>query len=133
MTFRKKILIVDHAASVNELVRLALENTGKYVIKEEHDVRALPHAARWFQPNLILLDVMLAGPNTSALARQLQSDPAFKDTPIIFLSGNASSEKDVVSGGILGGYSFLTSPMAVDDLVRYVADLLTGKSTTATA
>jgi DNA-binding response OmpR family regulator len=127
MTFRKKILIVDHAASVNERVRLALENTGKYVVKEERDLRTLPHAARWFQPNLILLDVVLAGTNTSAIARELQSDPAFKDTPIIFLSGNSEGD-DVVSGGILGGYSFLTSPMGVDDLVRYVADLLTGKS-----
>jgi CheY-like chemotaxis protein len=125
MTYLKKILLVDHEALANDRVRHALEETGKYLIKEEHEYRNLLNAARWFQPDLILLDVMLAGAKTSAVARQLQDDPEFKDTPVVFLSGNASADGQVLSGGFLNGYSFLANPVALDDLVNCVAELLT--------
>lgn len=127
MTYLKKILLVDDNAQANALIRRALEETGKYLIKEEHEYRNLLNAARWFQPDLILLDVRLAGSKTSAIARQLQDDPEFRDTPLVFLSGNASADGQILSGGFLHGYSFLANPVAIDDLVRCVAELLTSE------
>jgi len=127
MTYLKKILLVDRQAQTNDLVRGALEMTGKYLIKEEHEHRNLLNAARWFQPDLILLDVTLAGAKTSAVARQLQEDPDFKDTPLVFLSASASADGQIFSGGMLQGYSFLANPVALEDLVHCVAELLTNE------
>jgi CheY-like chemotaxis protein len=42
------------------------------------------------QPDLILLDIMFAGPpgpDGVEISRQLHADPALKDTPVIVLSG----------------------------------------------
>jgi len=127
MTYLKKILLVDPAVQANDRLRHALEETGKYVIKQEHEYRNVLNAARWFQPDLILLDVMTAGRKTSAVARELQEDANFKDTPLVFLSEDASAEGKILSGGMLQGYSFLANPVALDDLVRCVGELLTSE------
>jgi DNA-binding response OmpR family regulator len=73
MTFPKKILLIDREPGVTRLVRRALEKTGKYWIKEEHDSQFALHSARWFQPDLILLDTM-AAPDRELLAREIRTD-----------------------------------------------------------
>ncbi len=124
MTFLKKILLVDYEPRVTALVRKALEETGKYLIKEQHDSRLAFNAARWFQPDLILFDVNIASLNGSSVARQLQADPEFRETPVVFLSVNSALDGGVVSGGILSGYSFVANPVRIEEFVRYVAELL---------
>jgi CheY-like chemotaxis protein len=123
MTFLKKILLVDYEPRVTAVVRQALEETGKYLIKEEQDSRLAFNAARWFQPDLILFDVNLSS-SGSSIARQLQADPEFRDKPVVFLSLNTSFEGGVASGGILSGYSFTANPIRLEEFVRYVAELL---------
>ena len=41
--------------------------------------------------------------------RQLKNEPALKDTPFLFLSGNPATEKKVMTGGFISGYSFLAT------------------------
>jgi CheY-like chemotaxis protein len=129
MTFLKKILLVDYEPRVTALVRKALESTGKYVIKEESDSRRAMNAARWFQPDLILFDVIMSRQDGTAVARELQADASFKDTPVVFLSVNTAPEGGVVSGGILGGYSFFANPVCLDEFVRCVAELVSPTAT----
>ena len=124
MIFLKKILLVDYEPKVTALVRAALEKTGKYLIKEEHDSRLAFNAARWFQPDLILFDVLMSRLDAGAVAQQIQADPSFKDTPVVFLSVNTASEGGVISSGILGGYSFFANPVQIDDFVRCVGELV---------
>ena len=124
MTFVKKILLVDYEPGITALVKTALEETGKYLIKAESDSRLALNAAKWFQPDLILFDVNISTRNGESVARQLQADPAFRETPVVFLSMNSSFEGGVVSGGILSGYSFLANPIRLEEFVRYVAELL---------
>jgi len=123
MNFLKKILLVDYELRVSALVRQALEETGKYLIKVEPDSRLALNAARWFQPDLILFDVNLTTLNGSSVARQLQVDPEFQDTPVVFLSVNTSFEGEIVSGGILSGYSFVANPIRIEEFVRYIGEL----------
>ena len=123
MKFLKKILLVDHEPKVTALVRRALENTGNYVVKVEQDSRLALHAAPWFLPDLIMLDA--AGESEGdAVNRQLKADPALKDTPFLFLSGNVAPEKKVVTGGFISGYSFLATAVSLDDLIRCVDEML---------
>jgi CheY-like chemotaxis protein len=124
MTFLKKILLVDYDARANAIVRAALEKTGKYQIKEEHDSRQAINAARWFQPDLILFDIAMTKPQAGNVVRELQADPSFRETPVVFVSVNTASDGGVASGGILSGYSFMANPVRVEELVRYVAELL---------
>src|SRR4051812_34505222 len=123
MIFLKKILLVDHEPKVTALVRRALESTGHFLVKVEGDVRLAQHAAPWFRPDIILLDA----PQTSEseeMNRQLQSEPTLKDTPFLYLSGNPATEKNVMTGGFISGYSFLAAAVTLEDLVRFVEEML---------
>lgn len=124
MKFLKKILLVDHEPKVTALVRRALEGTGRYLVKVEQDSRLALHAAPWFLPDLVLLDAPKAESESKDVKRQLQSEPALKDTPFLFLSGNAAPEKKVVTGGFISGYSFLATAVSLDDLIRCVDEML---------
>jgi DNA-binding response OmpR family regulator len=123
MTFLKKILLVDHEPRVTALVRRALESTGRFLVKVEADVRLAQHAAPWFRPDIVLLDA----PQTSEsedMNRQLQSEPSLKDTPFLYLSGNPTAEQKVMTGGFISGYSFLAAAVTLEDLVRFVEEML---------
>ncbi|MFZ1220021.1 MAG: hypothetical protein WAO00_12065 [Chthoniobacterales bacterium] len=123
MTFLKKILLVDHEPKVTVLVKRALESTGRFLVKVEADVRLAQHAAPWFRPDLVLLDAARAGEGED-VNRQLQSEPALKDTPFLYLSGNPASERKVMTGGFISGYTFMAAAVTLDDLIRFVDEML---------
>jgi PleD family two-component response regulator len=124
MKFPKKILLIDHEPGVTRLIRRALERAGKYLIREEHDDKLALNAARWFQPDLILVDT--PGQDRHNIERQIHTDAALKDTPVLSLS-NLRPESQMVSGGILSGYSFFAAPIRVEEVLRGVDELLFGK------
>ena len=123
MTFLKKILLVDHEPKITALVKRALEGTGRFLVKVEADVRLAQHAAPWFRPDLVLLDAARTDEGED-VNRQLQSEPALKDTPFLYLSGNPATEKKVMTGGFISGYSFMAAAVSVDDLIRFLDEML---------
>jgi PleD family two-component response regulator len=124
--FPKKILLIDREPGVSRLVKRALERAGKYLIREEHDERLALHAAHWFQPDLILLDPAAADSNGLSIERQIQKDNALRDTPVLSLA-SLRPENEMVSGGILSGYSFFAAPVRIEEVLRGVDELLFGK------
>ena len=124
--FPKKILLIDREPGVSRLVKRALDSAGKYLIREEHDERLAIHAAHWFQPDLILLDVAAATSDDQNIEKQIQKDNALRDTPVLSLA-NLRPENDMVSGGILSGYSFFAAPVKIEEVLRGVDELLFGK------
>jgi hypothetical protein len=89
----------------------------------EPDVRLAQHAAPWFRPDLVLLDAAQAS-ESEDVNRQLKTEPTLKDTPFLFLSGNPAAEKKVMTGGFISGYSFLAAAVTLDDLLRFVDEML---------
>ena len=124
MKFQKKILLIDHEPGVTRLIRRALERAGKYVIREEHDDKLALNAARWFQPDLILVDT--AGQERRDIEREIHADTALNNTPVLSLS-SLRPESQMISGGILSGHSFFAAPIRVEEVLRGVDELLFGK------
>ena len=85
-TEKKRILVVDDRARDTRLVKLYLERTNDYVVREENDAMAALSAAEEFQPHLILLDVMMPGMDGGELAACFQANPKLKAVPIVFLT-----------------------------------------------
>src|ERR1700736_51847 len=122
--FPKKILLIDHEPGVTPLIRRALERAGKYLIREEHDDKLAINAARWFQPDLIL--VYTVGQTQLEIEREVNSDTTLRDTPLLSLS-SLRPESQMISGGILSGYSFFAAPIRVEEVLHGVDELLFGK------
>ncbi len=126
MKVRKKILIIDREPRVTGPVREALESVGRYSIREEHDAAFAVHAARWFRPDLIMVDLTRAATDGELVAQQLQKDGELRDTPLLCLSKFVSGP-EFLSAGILSGYSFLASPVPIEHLIRAVDQMLFGR------
>ena len=126
MKILKKILLIDREPAVTRLVKQALEKTGRYSIKEEHDTQVALYSARWFQPDLILVETTSGSADRDMLTRQVQADKDLRDTPVVCLS-SLRPESQMMSGGILSGYSFFAAPIRIDEVLRGVEELLFGK------
>lgn len=122
--FSKKVLLVSYEPHVAVALRNALDETGQYSIKHEGESRQAVTAAKWFQPDLILFNVNITTPAGEFVARQWQTESAFQETPLVFLSVDNSLGNVIVSGRTLNGYSFLANPIGLAEFARYVADLI---------
>src|SRR5947199_9079954 len=96
MKFPKKILLIDHEPGVTRLIWRALERAGKYLIRQEHDDKLALNAARWFQPDLILIDT--SGQDLRDIEREIDSAAALTRSPILSLS-HLGTERQIDSGG----------------------------------
>ena len=114
----KRILVVDDEPSVTRNLKLNLESGGGYeVLGENHAANALA-AARTFQPDLVLLDVMMPGMDGGDVAARLRADPLFRDTPIIFLTAIVSNEETDGHEMESGGDTFLAKPVDIAELKK---------------
>ena len=119
---KAKILIVEDEPAIQELLAFNVMQAGY------HPLRAEDADEAWQQihnsaPDLILLDWML--PNTSGvvLARQLRSDAATRDIPIIMLTARGE-ERDKVLGLESGADDYITKPFSPRELMARIRAVL---------
>jgi CheY-like chemotaxis protein len=115
-TEKKRILAVDDQASNTRLVKLYLERTNDYVVREENDPKAALAAAEEFQPHLILLDVKMPGLDGWDLAGCFQANPQLKAVPIVFLTAVITKGEVQEGRGQIGGHSFLAKPVVLTEV-----------------
>jgi len=124
---KKRILIVDDVASDTLLVKLYLEHTNDYEVREENNARAAVSTAEKFLPHLILLDVMMPGMDGGELAACFEENEKLKGVPIIFLTA-AVTKREVEAGrGRVGKHPFLAKPVVLTEMAACIR-LHLGKS-----
>ena len=116
-TEKKRILVVDDEASITRLLKLNLEQTNDYLVRAENDAEAAVAAAEEFNPDLILLDVMMPGLDGGELASRFQASPGLKSVPIVFLTAAATKGEIYARGGKVGGLPFLAKPVEISEVV----------------
>jgi CheY-like chemotaxis protein len=114
---KKRILVVDDQPRNTKLMKLYLEQTNDYVVREENNANAAVATAEEFQPHLILLDVMMPNLDGGELAISFKANPKLKDVPIVFLTAAITKGEAKASGGQIGGYPFLAKPVVLTDVV----------------
>src|SRR5437588_471035 len=119
-TEKKRILVVDDEPSITRLLKLNLEQGNEYEVRTENDAKAALGAAEEFDPQLILLDVMMPGIDGGELASRFHATPKFKTVPIVFLTAAATKGEVYARGGKVGGLPFLAKPV---DLAEVLACL----------
>jgi two-component system, OmpR family, alkaline phosphatase synthesis response regulator PhoP len=117
----KKILIADDEPDILEIVQYNLQNEGYEVATAKNGNEAIEQAKR-FNPDLIILDIMMPGKNGIEVCNILRMQPAFNDTLIIFLTA-LSDEGTEVKGLEMGADDFITKPVSPKVLVSKVSAL----------
>jgi CheY-like chemotaxis protein len=125
-TEKQRILVVDDRASDTRLVKLYLEGTNRYVVREENDAKAALPAAEEFEPDLILLDLMMPDMNGRELAACFAANPKLKGVPIVFLTAAVTKAEVDAVGGRIGGFPFLAKPFVLSEVAACLKRHLPG-------
>src|SRR3954451_13561252 len=115
----KRVFIVDDEAGFTRLLKLTLEKTGDFVVREENDGTRAWLAAREFAPDIIFLDVVMPRVDGGDVAQQIRSDPLLAHVPIIFLTAIVSAKED---GQEFGGFPFLAKPVSLDAITKCIEE-----------
>lgn len=115
MAAKQKILIVDDDTNIAELISLYLTKEC-YETKMVHDGESALKELQIFQPNLILLDLMLPGMDGYQVCREVRTK---SQVPIIMLSAKGEVF-DKVLGLELGADDYIVKPFDTKELVARV-------------
>ena len=109
-----KILIVDDDPTICDVLKIYFENEG-YEVKVANDGAEGVNFFKLYEPDLVLLDIMLPGIDGMEVCRRLKSAPTTADIPIIMLTAKGDVF-DKVLGLELGADDFMTKPFDMKEL-----------------
>jgi sigma-B regulation protein RsbU (phosphoserine phosphatase) len=107
---QKLILIVDDTPTNLGVISGALTDTYKTKVATNGQ-KALALASGAEKPDLILLDVVMPEMDGYEVCTRLKADPATREIPVIFLTGQTSVE-DETRGFSVGGVDYVHKPFS---------------------
>ncbi len=122
-----RVLVVDDESALSELLSMALRYEG-WEVRTAADGAAAVRTARGFDPDLVVLDVMLPDLDGLEVLRRLRA--ATPDVPVLFLTARDAVE-DRIAGLTAGGDDYVTKPFSLEELVARLRGLLRRSGTTA--
>src|SRR5262249_33792659 len=90
---KKRLLLVDDEEAFGRLLKLNLEETGSYEVNVETDGTNAVATARAFQPDLILLDVVMPDTDGGTIGAAILADRELQNVPIIYLTAAISRKE----------------------------------------
>ncbi len=114
----KRILIVEDTKTIVMVEKMMLAGRG-FTIDIACNGKEGLSKARDAKPDLILADIMMPEMDGIEMCRQIKTDPALKDVPVIMVTTKGEPEK--VEQAFLAGCSdYLTKPIDKLELVKKV-------------
>ena len=114
-----RVLVVDDEPPIRAIVRGFLERDGLQV-SEAGDGPSAVEAARAFEPDVVVLDIMLPGFDGLEVLRRVRS---FSDPMVVLLTAR-TEEVDRVVGLRVGADDYVTKPFSAAELAARVGALL---------
>jgi DNA-binding response OmpR family regulator len=111
----RKILVVEDEALIADAVAARLRSEGYEVQSAADGPSGVEHARRW-EPDLVILDLMLPGLDGLEVCRRIQKD---RHLPVLMLTAR-DDETDLVIGLAVGADDYLTKPFSPRELVLRV-------------
>ena len=115
-----KVLVVDDEPSICALLTATLRLVDFQVAVAEDGTSALKAAAE-FEPDIVVLDVMLPDLDGFEVARRLRAEG--RAVPVLFLTARDAVE-DRISGLTAGGDDYVTKPFSLEEVVLRIRAIL---------
>lgn len=121
----KKVLLVDDEAGFTELLKMNLERSGGFEVAIQNDSTKALESARKFQPDIILLDVVMPGLDGGDVQALFEGDPMLRNVPIVMLTALVDSA-ELSEGAVAqsGTSVVLPKPVDLDLLLRVIGEQL---------
>ncbi len=122
----RTILIIDDSRTVVHALKTILEQAGYSTIAASDGKRGIELAIE-YQPDLILMDIVMPGINGFKATRLLRKEARTEDIPIIIMSGNEQATEKFW-GMRLGANEFISKPIQRGLLFKMLDDfIISGK------
>ena len=118
----KKIFCVEDDLNIRELISYALSSSGFEVCGFENSMD-FSEGLKKDNPDLILLDIMLPDKDGTEILKELKSDKAHSDIPVIVLTAK-SQQLDKIRCLDGGADDYITKPFDVLELISRVNAVL---------
>jgi len=115
-----RVLVIEDSTDLAEGLRYNLELEG-YAVKVAEDGNTGLACVREWEPDLVILDLMLPGIDGYQVLRSLRGDG--RQTPVLILSARGE-ESDKVRGFQLDADQYVTKPFGLIELLERVKSLL---------
>ena len=122
----KTVLLVEDEPNIIEAISFLLERDGWTVRIHSQGDDAVDAVLR-VAPDVLVLDVMLPGRSGFDILRDLRSNTATKDLPILMLTARGQT-KDRELAESYGVSHFMTKPFSNDEMLGKVRDLYTASA-----
>lgn len=120
----KRILLIEDERDIQEVAQLALESIGGYTVEVcSSGAEALEKVVA-FDPDLILLDVMMPDMDGPATLKALRNLPETADIPVVFMTAK-SQAREIRRFEKLSRLDVITKPfdpMALSDQVAAICE-----------
>jgi len=116
----KKVLVIDDDLDILESIQLILESGGydsDITTKGDETYRKINQ----YNPDLIILDVLLSGNDGRIICKNLKSNKTTKKIPIIMISAHPTAKDSTKT---CGADSFIAKPFSVIALLKEVKKYL---------
>lgn len=104
-----RILVVEDEDDIREIVTAVLETLGKYTVESCTSSDEAIEKAAAFNPDIMLLDVMMPGMDGPTTLSKLRDNPGLEKTPVIFMTAKAMPA-EIESYMSLGALGVITKP-----------------------
>lgn len=112
----KKILVVDDDYDILDAIKLVLESEGYMVLTISRGEDTYKKVIE-FQPDIILLDVLISGIDGRIICKTLKNDKYAMFKPIIMISAHPSTKIDSFR---YGANDFLEKPFEIEELLTMI-------------
>jgi twitching motility two-component system response regulator PilG len=113
-----KIISVDDSPTILKEISRCLEDENVAVVTINDPIKAVMSIIR-HKPDLILLDLNMAGIDGYELCRIIRNNSMFKEIPIIFVTGSKGII-DKVKARMVGASGYLTKPFTRAELLKMI-------------
>ncbi len=120
-TQARSVLVVDDEPDVTALISYHLRSKG-YRVTALNDPNQIMGVARSFNPDLVILDVMMPDLSGTQICRMLRADPKLRNVPVIFLSAK-TEEVARIQGLEVGGDDYVCKPFSPKELLLRVQSI----------
>lgn len=122
----QKILIVDDEPNIVISLEFLMQQSGYEVAIARDGEEALTQMAS-FQPDLVLLDVMLPLRNGFEVCQKIRENSLWNRVKVVMLSAKGR-EIEVSKGLTVGADAYITKPFSTKDLIAQVQRLLSDRA-----
>jgi DNA-binding response OmpR family regulator len=116
---KRRVLVVEDEVSIAEAVAARLRAEG-FAVHLAHDGPSAVAAEAEFEPDVVVLDVMLPGFDGIEVCRRIQ---ARRPVPVLMVTAR-DDETDILVGLGVGADDYLTKPFSIRELAARVHALL---------